>query len=90
MFSNTHEEGPRSGTPTSPGPHRRPFWQRRRDPGLSQVHLPKGKRFMVVCSRTMDTRRLNPYFFAGQIQIPILNKYLGFGFKEIMVDYWKT
>ena len=43
-----------------------------------------------LCSRTMDTRRLNPYFFVGQIQIPILNRYLGFGFKEIMVDYWKT
>jgi hypothetical protein len=40
----------------------------------------------------METRRLNPYFFAGQIQIPIpiLNEYLGFGFNEILVDYWKT
>ena len=29
---------------------------------------------------TMDTRRLNPYFF----------KYLGLGFKEMLVDYWNT
>ena len=31
--------------------------------------------------RTTDTRRLNSWFFAAQIQISIQNKYLGFGYK---------
>ena len=35
-------------------------------------------------SRTMDTRRLNPLFFAAQIQIPIPSKYLGFGYKGVV------
>ena len=60
MFSNTHEEGPRSGTPTSPGPYRRPFWQRRRDPGLSQVHLPKGKQLLRAKSLILSGPNSNP------------------------------
>ena len=35
-------------------------------------------------SRTKNTRRLNPYFFAAQIQIPIPNKYLGSGYKCLL------
>ena len=40
---------------------------------------------------TMDTQRLNPKFFAAQIQIPIPDKYLGCGYKglvfvEMMVE----
>ena len=52
--------------------------------------------FYVSLSRTTDTRRLNPKFFAAQIQIPIPNKYLGCRYKgrvifvEIMVEQWKT
>ena len=36
-------------------------------------------------AQTMDTWRLNPYFFAAQIQIqiPIPNKYLGCGYKGL-------
>ena len=36
-------------------------------------------------SRTMDTRWLNPWFFAAQIQIQIPNKYLGFGYKGLVL-----
>ena len=37
-------------------------------------------------ARTTDTRRLNPKFFAAQIQIqiPIPNKYLGCGYKDLV------
>ena len=28
-------------------------------------------------ARTVDTRRLNPHFFAAQIQIPIPNEHIG-------------
>ena len=35
-------------------------------------------------TRTTDTRWLNPKFFAAQIQIPIPNKYLGFGYKGLI------
>ena len=36
-------------------------------------------------SRTMDPRRLNPKFFAAQIQIPIpANKYLGSEYKGLV------
>ena len=38
----------------------------------------------AVDSRTTDTRWLNPKFFAVQIQIPIPNKYLGFGYKGLV------
>ena len=34
-------------------------------------------------SRTMDTQRLNPWFFATQIKIQIPNKYLGFEYKGL-------
>ena len=34
--------------------------------------------------RTMDTRCLNSQFFAAQIQIPIPNKYLGFGYNGLV------
>ena len=40
----------------------------------------------------MDTRRLNPYFFATQIHIPTLNKYLGCGYKILSLcrnNGWK-
>jgi len=33
---------------------------------------------------TTDTRWLNPQFFAAQIQIPIPNKYLRFGYKGLV------
>ena len=36
------------------------------------------------CPRTTDSRWLNPQFFAAQIQIPIPNKYLGFGYKDLV------
>ena len=38
-----------------------------------------------TCSnpRTTDTRRLNPQFFAAQIQILIPNKYLGCGYTDL-------
>ena len=35
-------------------------------------------------TRTTDTRRLNLKFFAAQIQIPLLNKYLGVGYKGLV------
>ena len=46
----------------------------------------------ATCPRTTDTRWPNSKFFSVQIQIPIPNKYLGFGYKgldfvEIVVDY---
>ena len=34
--------------------------------------------------RTTDTRRLNLKLFEAQIQIPLPNKYLGFGYKELV------
>ena len=34
--------------------------------------------------RTTDTQWLNPWFFVAQIQIPIRNQYLGFGYKGIV------
>ena len=34
--------------------------------------------------RTMDTRKLNSYLFAAQIQIPIPNKYLGTGYSTFV------
>ena len=41
---------------------------------------------LLICisSRTTDKRWLNPWFFAAQIQIPIPNKYLGFGYKGLV------
>ena len=35
--------------------------------------------------RTTDTHWLNPLFFADQIQIPIPNKYLGVGYKGLVL-----
>ena len=39
---------------------------------------------LLLTAPTTDARRLNPYFFAAQIQIPIPNEYLGFGYKRFV------
>ena len=39
----------------------------------------------LVSARTTDTRRLNPEFFAAQIQISIQNKYLGCGYEGLVL-----
>ena len=38
--------------------------------------------YMNFNSRTTDTQRLNPYFFAAQIEIPTPKRYLGFEYTE--------
>ena len=40
--------------------------------------------WVCMYSRTADTWRLNPWFFAAQIQIQIANKYLGCGYKGLV------
>ena len=48
--------------------------------------------FHSFSTQTTDTRRLNLKFFAAQIQIPLTNKYLGVGYKGLvlMIEKWKT
>ena len=48
-------------------------------PGQHDSHM------LRLRPRTTDTQWLNPNFFAAQIQIPIPNRYLGFGYKGLVI-----
>ena len=45
---------------------------------------PSNKACLQFYARTTDKRWLNPWFLAAQIQIPVPNKYLGFGYKGLV------
>ena len=48
------------------------------------LHIESLAKIVSSRPRTTDTWWLNPWFFAAQIQIPIPNKYLGFGYKGLV------
>ena len=45
---------------------------------------PSNKACLQFYARTTDKRWLNPWFLAAQIQIPVPNKYSGFGYKGLV------
>ena len=45
---------------------------------------PSNKACLQFYARTTDKRWLNPWFLAAQIQIPVPNKYLGYGQRVII------
>ena len=51
---------------------------------LGQGVIKFARLLFLLGPRTTDTRLLNPKFFAAQIQIPVLNKYLGFWYKGLV------